>query len=254
MLANMKTIAALVVVLIGIGLFGAVLLLQSQPHYETSYHFEANYASEADSIVSLRVDHLLDCNVTVEFDDSSQLWYSIDVVLYEPGPSITVEETGDNDISINQDATSPVRVKSLDITLGTGYPNRVVLGGSTEDESSNINAVLEIDNGAMLGGESVGFSMGSNLHLSLGEDVDISQGGYFIGASSGVDDVHLMIDLPVGLNGRLYTTSPHQNLTLLGWSLTAEFDDQKNYSTGNETVPLLHIRVDSQSVEGTLMN
>ncbi|MFX0045160.1 MAG: hypothetical protein ACFE8Z_04885, partial [Candidatus Hermodarchaeota archaeon] len=120
MLANMKTIGTLVVLVIGIGLFGAVLLFQSQPQYETSYHFEASYPSEADSYVSLRVDHLLDCNVTVEFEDNSQLWYSIDVVLYEPGPSITVEETGDNDISINQDATSPVRVKSLDITLGTG--------------------------------------------------------------------------------------------------------------------------------------
>jgi hypothetical protein len=250
----MKAIAAVVVLVVGVGLFGVVLLLQSQPQYETSYHFEANYPSGADSIVSLRVDHLLDCNVTVDFEDNSLLWYSIDVVLYEPGPSITVEETGDNDISINQDVTSPVRVKSLDITLGTGYPYRIVLGGSTEDESSNINAVVEIDNGAVLGGESVGFSMGGDLHLSLGEDVDISQGGYFVGASSDVDDVHLMIDLPVGLNGRLYTTSSNQNLTLLGWSLTAEFGLQKNYSTGNETTPLLHMRIDSQSVDGTLIN
>ncbi|MFW9944724.1 MAG: hypothetical protein ACFFB7_06970, partial [Candidatus Sifarchaeia archaeon] len=217
-MADKRIIATALVLVVGVGLFGAVLLLQSQPQYETSYHFQANYPSDVVNIVVLRIDHLLDCNLTIDFVDNSSLWYSVDVELYEPGPSIPVVGTGDN-IYINQDAESPVRVKSLDITLGTGYAYRIAVGGHLEDESSNINAVLEIDNGAVLG-EYAGFNMEGDLHLSFGENVDISQGGYLVHMSGGIDDVHLMIDLPEGLDGRLYAVSPDQSFTLLGWSLT----------------------------------
>ncbi|MHA1943598.1 MAG: hypothetical protein ACW96M_04290 [Candidatus Thorarchaeota archaeon] len=149
---NRRIIAGVVTALI-IGSVGAYLLVFP---LGTSFHYQK--VTTADNAVYLvGVKNIRECEVTVSFTNDSSLLYSIDIEMYGLASS-TVFYIYEDEVStlINfYDGPSrtdwsgeEVRVKKLDIVLGTGKAYNVQIWGT------NLTTTVTYSNGALIGQDS----------------------------------------------------------------------------------------------------
>jgi len=106
----------------------------------------------ASFIVILTLDNLRDTNLTITFTNNLSLMYSIDVDLYEPGMTYTIEE-GELTYSLTGDLVASGRVQSIAFVLWTGTSYQIYIRNG-----DNVDAMVTFGNGAMLRSRDFGYS------------------------------------------------------------------------------------------------
>jgi hypothetical protein len=228
---------AIVLALIVVGAGTVILLL---PQSLSSFHLEADYTGEGVDPIYLWLTDIQDCNLTVTFTDNPDLLYSIDIDLYEAAPSssafvLTVEEWFD----IRFQAI--LSIKSLQVTLGTGVPYKIVVSGT------DVNATFIYDNNVIGSGASLNYgATGSFISLNFTEDMVFSDTGMEVrvGATGEADIAYLHTDLPDGVNGEATFREPLSLHSVIGWVYRSGFLNEVTYSTDPlNTEPLLEIGI-----------
>jgi len=193
----------------------AVLLVWNSA--ATSFHYEREYPAGETKWVQLALDNLRDTNVTVTFTDDPTLMYSIDVTLYIPGVTYTFEEE-ELAYSWTIDLVATGRVESVDVILGTGTSYSIFIRTGI-----SIDTTITYGNGAMLDNRDFLYSCNGTLQFNFGENVNFTEGGLRadIGApafANRPNPLHLNIDLPDGMDGRIdFSTYPVSFTDLTGW-------------------------------------
>ncbi|MFX1369284.1 MAG: hypothetical protein ACFFAY_11835 [Promethearchaeota archaeon] len=216
-------------------------------------HFERVFSqSELTSVnyVSIIIHGLVDCELSLQFEDNTDLMYRIDVELYDVNQTLhfqyldyTASVPGIG-INAGDNIGSTTRVKSMDIVLGTKHPYRIIFFG---DYSENVTADIEYSNGANLGGGAFAYTMPGNLELDFDENVDPSEGGLEmeIGLdSSPLEFATVNIDLPDEMDGYAAIRASFESITTSGWVIYDEDSvyHVKHYRTAeNPQGPLLNI-------------
>lgn len=207
----MVLIAAMLIAVV----VGAVLLVWDAS--ATSFHYEREYPAGETKYVQLALDNLRDTNVTVTFTDDPTLMYSIDVTLYKPGMTYTIEEE-ELIYSWTIDLVGTGRVKSVDVVLGTGTSYSVFVRTGI-----SINTTITYGNGAILDNREFLYSCNGTLQFNFGENVNFTKGGLRadIGAPAFVNrpsPLSLNIDLPEGMDGRIdFRNDPITFTQMAGW-------------------------------------
>ncbi len=237
--------------------FAAVTLFSSFP---TTLHYERNYTGSKS--VSLIIGGLEDCVLTLGYEDNEDLMYRIDVELYDASEEIYFEYWGytlQYQIEINgANYGTTTRARYMNITLGTGHPYSIILGG---DNSRNVTGNIVFDNNATLGGEEFAYYYPGNLNLVFTENVDYSQGGLYMESIGGFNDpiasVNMYIDLPDGMDGSVSFRSESMSISATGWTMWKETVSPPEifYRTAESpTKPLLDIdTVYGDSISATLL-
>jgi hypothetical protein len=201
------------------------------------------------SNLQLYCNNLHDTNVTISFQNNRDLWYSIDITLYEPShPSKAFLWRTQKIGIVELDAFQ--RVESIVIVLGTGGYYDLFLNGE------NVNASVTYSNEVFLANSTDDDSTGTflfcatgKLYFALNENVDCSEGGLdvIVGSRSicGTwlypDEVYLDIDVPDGLCGSLSIYDPTVQCFSenIGWYYRGNFtnsdsgDTYHRYATHN---------------------
>ncbi len=228
--------------------FAAVTLFSSSP---TTLHYERNYTG--DKPVFLGIAGLEDCVLTLGYEDNKDLMYRIVVELYDTSETIHFDYWGTGsyyEVKINggMHFGQTTRARYVNITLGTGHPYYIGLGG--DHNSRNVTGNIVFDNNATLGGEEFGYGFPGSLNLVFTEEVDYSQGGLnmvSIGDSHNLSEltsINMYIDLPDGMDGRASFVSESMSISATGWTMWKEtvIPPERYYRTAESpTKPLLDI-------------
>jgi len=243
---NRNIIAGIIVVVVlGVSVFAAMILF---PPSSTTLHYERNYTG--DKPVSLIIAGLEDCVLTLGYEDNEDLMYRIDVELYDASETIYFEYWGYTlkyQIEINGANYNHVtRARYMNITLGTGHPYYIILGGGSN--SRNVTGNIVFDNNATLGGGEFSYIFPGSLNLVFTENVDYSQGGLEMVSIGGsyydIDSISMYIDLPDGMDGRASFLSESMSISATGWTMWKETVNppERYYRTAESpTKPLLDI-------------
>ncbi len=235
-----KMMALVAVALVAV-MVSAVLLVWNAS--ATSFHYERKYPAGETKYVKMVVDNLKDTNLTIAFIDDPLLMYSIDVVLYEPGMTYTIEEA-ELPYSFTIDLVATGRIQSITIALGTGASYQIHI-----PDGDNVDAVVAFGNGAMLEGRYFGYSCSGTLNFIFGENVNITKGGLDVDIGRPArepDPLYLDIDFPDGMDGRIdFGPDPVTFTQLAGW----HHEGFGIYSTASWPFenPGLHMTVDCGS-------
>ena len=236
--------------------FAAVTLFSSP---STTLHYERDYTGNKP--VSLIIGGLEDCVLTLGYEDNEDLMYRIDVELYDASEDIYFEYWGytlQYQIEINgANYGTTTRARTMNITLGTGHPYSIILGG---DDSRNVTGNIVFDNNATLGGGEFSYFYPGSLNLVFTENVDYSQGGLEmrIGLFNyEIASVNMYIDLPDGMDGSASFRSDSISVSATGWTMWKETVSPPEifYRTAESpTKPLLDIdTVYGDSISATLL-
>ncbi len=147
----------------------------------------------------------------------------------------------------------------MNITLGTGHPYYISLGG--DSNSRNVTGNIVFDNNATLGGMEFAYMFPGSLSLVFTENVDYSQGGLnmeTIGRPNyEIASVNMYIDLPDGMDGTASFNSDSMSISATGWTMWSETvsPPERHYRTSaSPTKPLLDIdTVYGDSISATLL-
>jgi hypothetical protein len=241
-----KQIAIVLAVVIIVA--GAAYFLVLDPTSST-FHFEENYPSTDRLFFLLFLSDLEDTTIVIKFANDSTLWYSMDILLYEPARASTAFEMSRTDSTyLGLGLAGIARIQSINVTLG----NAVSLSIAVEGE--NLTTSLTYDNGAKLGSSQTDLSYRASgiLDVTFTEDVTFSELGAEMriapeGSPYRVTDVvYMSIDLPEGLNGdiRLNGDTNRHTYQLDGWSFTGVLPLSPRYSTDpTNPSPLLDIYI-----------
>jgi len=240
---NRNMVAGIVVVaMLCVSAFAAVTIFSSQ----TILHYERRYTG--DKPVYLGISGLEDCVLTLGYEDNEDLMYRIDVELYDTSETIYFDYTSSGsyyEVKINggMHFGTTTRTRYVNITLGTGHPYYISLGG---DVTGNI----VFDNNATLGGEEFGYLFPGSLNLVFTENVDYSQGGLEMVSIGGwltsneLSSVNMYINLPDGMDGKASFLSDSMSISATGWTMWKEtvIPPERYYRTAESmTKPLLDI-------------
>jgi hypothetical protein len=248
---------AVIIILLG----GALTAFFILPTSSNIRHFERNFSGT--KTVQLLIAGLEDCVLTMDYEENEELMYRIDIVLYDADETLYFEYrqgTFEHFVEMNwgNHYGSTTRAKSMNITLGTGHPYYIVLGG--DSNSRNVTGNVAFDNNATLGNETFAYLFPGSLNLLFTEDVDFSQGGLDmeIGKSGEeIASVSMHIDLPVGMDGHAVFRSESIGITTSEWTMYDQTSNPttKYYRTSAElTKPLLDIdKVYADSIQATLL-
>ncbi|MGY5852297.1 MAG: hypothetical protein RTU92_01880 [Candidatus Thorarchaeota archaeon] len=227
---NAKVVAGAVIVVVIVGVAGILLFMNPAPM--TDFHIEEQLPDDLTQ-VSLFFGDLEDTNLTITFVDDESLFYSMDIALYE-------STTADNAFDAYWIASTTyrfdalTRIRSLNVTLGTGIPYSFGVWGV------NLDSSIVYDNGALVGSD-VTYEASGEFLFTLKEDVvmdsdlDISTRG--ISSSSFLSALYLDIDLQTGTGGELQIgTIPISFVERVGW--TWDGFDSYDTTAGSPTVDI----------------
>lgn len=242
MQSNRTVVAIVVLAVLCVSVFAAVTLFFPS----TTLHYERRYTG--DKPVSLIIGGLEDCVLTLGYENNEDLMYCIDIELYDADETVYFEywgHTWQHQIEINgANYNHATRARYMNITLGTGHPYYIALGGSG---SRNVTGNIVFDNNATLGGDEFAYGFPGTLNLVFTEDVDYSQGGLEmrIGLPNyEIASVNMYIDLPDGMDGSASFLSESMSISATGWTLWDEtvIPPERYYRTSaSPTKPLLEI-------------
>ncbi len=175
--------------------------------YGTDFHFEEQIPDGENRAVVIRFTQLADCLVDVSFVNDTSLMYSVDVTLIDAGflaSSFHIERMGGagaTEIWVWMDGQFSGSVKSLSVVLGTGTSYDVFLA-----QCENVTMTMTYDNGAIIGGRSMGFVSTGHITFILEENVTFGDYGLEVGLGGLGDEptVTLSVDLPSEMRGKLW--------------------------------------------------
>ncbi|MHA2322760.1 MAG: hypothetical protein ACXACG_14025 [Candidatus Thorarchaeota archaeon] len=232
---NKKGFAGAVVVVVIVSGLGAILWLGSSPSIE--FHLEAEVELPRYANFTLFLADLLDTNLTISFVNDNSLLYRIDMVLYDPSsPSEAFDLDTQSYTSIHRFFTL-VRVRSMNVTLGTGCTYDLAVWGT------NLSTSITYDNGARARSE-LRYEASGLLLVRITENMTImdnhNQFDIYTGISNDpLQAFYLDVDLPDGYGGQLNRGHisdlvPISFVERVGWTS----DEWGVYSTVDES-PLI---------------
>lgn len=243
-----RRLQALVVVMVVVTTgMGAFLVIDP---FSDMFHIESRSPTDrriTASYVDLGLVDLEDCNLTVSFVNDTSLVYSMDIQLYNPtlrtsAFQLTVENYT---AFIFARFNAAVRIRSLNLTLGTGKPYFLSVW-----QGINVNCTVTYANGALLG-QGLNYEATGTLRFIFLEDVNFAAGGLDvrIGISSMYhpDVAYIYVNLPPGLNGEFGCMSdPYPHIMHdEGWYYRIDGTYSTDYGS---PPPLLDIGVSSPSI------
>ena len=249
-----------ILIIIGIGLFSALAFMNSQP---TIFRYHEDYPIDSTKSVFLRVENLQDCVLNIEFDDDDTLLFDIGIELYEAGTDFHVyldEVSSSYEININTNLDSPVRIKEINITLGSGHYTKIYCGVDSSNMSSNVHTNVEITNGAVVGGlnkfyfpGSVYFDIDDNIVL-YGTNEAFTAGiiTYDVGRQI-AGSAHINVDVAPEVNGDADFNSTSRDVTLVGWILRDSEGDRYRYWTESVETPRVSVITWAESITAALI-
>ncbi len=206
-----------------------VLTLQGIPEGENpttptlEYHYERDLVSTDPSRIIVRMDDIVDCEITISFANDTSLLYSVDIEFYEPmihGDDFNWFDNNQGWIGVNTGTLSgfdPVRVKSIGLVLGNSCVYDIAV------EGWNVSASILYDNGIHLSDDSYfqykdWDSESGDVLIFMDSDVNVTGCDLNIGVS-GADIVTLDIRNPQSLGGIVnFHDGVLGGVQLLGWS------------------------------------
>ncbi len=198
--------------------------------------------------------------------NNEELMYRIDIELYDADEVVHFEYRGTGlggfqhfvEMNRGNHWGTTTRARYVNITLGTGHPYYISLGG--DSNSRNVTGNIVFDNNATLGGQEFGYLFPGSLNLVFTENVDYSQGGLEIRIglfNYEIASVTMYIDLPDGMDGSASFRSESMSISATGWTMWSETVSPpvRHYrTTASPTKPLLDIdTVYGDSISATLL-
>ena len=234
---NTKAVAGVVIAVVIVGVAG-FLLVFNPLQGNLNFHIEKQITSDVTAF-ELILSDLEDTNLSISFVDDETLLYSIDIALYET----TLQE---NAFTLNTEwthfhsLTALTRIRSMNVTLGTGVPYTLTVDGSDLSSSITYDNGALINNTSGVGGvvwyEASGtflFTLTENVAMST--DFDLTARGSSL---SHLSALYLDIDLQTGVGGELQIGSiPISFVDRVGWT----WDGFGTYETaaGSPTVDVV---------------
>ena len=226
---NTKAVAGVVIAVVVIGVTGVLVFLNPAP--VTLFHIEDQLPEDL-TLVSLFFVDVEDTNLSISFVDDDTLFYSMDIALYEPTTAQNAFRTRWWAVSAVFRFDALTRIRSLNVTLGTGVQYSFGVWGD------NLNSLISYDNGAQVG-DDIRYEASGEFLLRLTEDVtmntNVSIHARGTGLSSMLHALYLDINLKTGVGGVLHIGSiPISFVDRVGWI----WDGFDSYDTapGNPTV------------------
>jgi hypothetical protein len=215
----------------------------------TLLHYEREYSGNKP--VFIGIAGLEDCALNLKFTNDKTLMYRIDIELYSASEPVYFEYRGggtedyEHFILMNWEDHygDTTRAKSMNITLGSGHPYHISLGG--DPNSRNVTAHVFFDENATLGNQTFTYLFPGSLNLDFSSFVDPSKGGLDMeigDISSEISSVNMFIDLPSSMDGHAVFTSNSTDIIAEGWTLYNTTSTTKSYRTSVDLLkPLLDI-------------
>ncbi|MGQ4911596.1 MAG: hypothetical protein ACP6KW_05445 [Candidatus Thorarchaeota archaeon] len=214
--------AAVVMMVVVSGL--AVGLLVVLPLPSLLHHYEVK-VQEGRNFFAVTLSDLEDTNLSITFVDDPSLLYTMDIALYEP--ATPAEAYGYHPTSSYYPLLeAKVRIRSLNVTLGTGVEYFINLDGI------NLNSMIIFDNGAISEGYTLNYQGTGRLDLVLTENITLTRDiSLSVGGRDGFNYMtflHLDVDLPPSVGGSLFFSDATIAFTEnVGW----EYDGISSYRT-----------------------
>ena len=231
MTPRVKAAAVMVVVVSGL----AVGLLVVLPLPSLLHHYEVQ-VQEGQTSFNVFLGDLEDTNLSITFVDDPSLLYTMDIALYEPATpaeAYTYHPIRGYDTLLK----AKVRIRSLNITLGTGVAYYIDVGGI------NLDSTIIFDNGANMTWWPLTYAATGRLDLVLTENITLTSDIYLsVGGRDGFNymtSLHLDVDLPPSVRGSLSFSDASIAFTEnVGW----EYNGIDTYRTPSGS-PLIKIYV-----------
>ena len=225
---NTKVVAGVVIIVVIVGVVWFLFFMGPTPM--TNFHIEDELPEDLTEVSLFFVD-LEDTNLTISFVDDEALFYSMDIALYDP----TTAESAFNTRWVGSTAfrfDALTRIRSLNVTVGTGIPYSFGVWGD------NLDSSIAYDNGAIVGAD-VTYEASGEFLFTLKEDVTMTTNFSLLARGTPVflSALYLDIDLQTGVGGELYiSTIPISFVDLIGW--TWDGFDSYDTAAGNPTVDI----------------
>ncbi len=212
---NSKVVAGAVVAVMIMGVFGVLLFMTP---LSAPSHSIVGQVQDGMERLGLSLGELEDTNLTVSFVEDDSLLYSFDIELYEPA-SAGDAYTFNTDYLEFHYLEPHVRIRSINLTLGTGVPYSLNVWGT------NLDSEIIYDNGALVDG-TLTYQANGTLLVVVTEDIVMSGNLDISGptntASIALSALYLDIDLPTGVGGELHLESfgsvPISFVDRVGWT------------------------------------
>lgn len=250
-----RKIIALGIILVVI-VSGVLAILVIPAPALTHYHYERNLSSSDPHTTLVRIQDVIDCEISISFVADSELLYSVDIEFDEPmrhwddftwldahEPPANLDEF--NFIGFNTGALvngrilipelSDVPVKSINLTLGMTCCYTIQVSGK------NMTTSIRYDNGARFNGSEFQYqdfdNEGGDVHVVIDSDVNITDSNFKMNIW-GTDELTAIIRNPSTLGGSIDILTELVILAMSGWTFGGYSGNWRFSRSSNEEMDI----------------